>query len=156
MRAEIERDLQAEAEIMQKVISIFPDRYDGYMKLPVGWKLDGMLIKHHDYGFVIPKLFYECKDRRIPFGRGPDYFISATKLYAARMHSEATSLRCWLIARFTDGTIAALDFARHEANKFRFGGRQDRLNGADVFVHDSEMLAVFQWTDFIILCEGQE
>jgi hypothetical protein len=63
---------------------------------------------------------------------------------------EATPLRCCLFARFADGIIASLDFRRYRG-QCRYGGRQDRLGNVDMHIHDAELLAVFQWSDFVIL-----
>ena len=146
-RAERKQDLQAEAEIVQFVISRFPDQFDGYMKIDrFGYRLDGVLTKKHRFGYALPVMFYEAKNRDYEFGHYPDFIISASKLGEAQRLLVQTGLRSVLLVRFNCGTIASVDFAKHRG-KYREGGRTDRVG----FVNDIETVAIFQWTDFRIL-----
>jgi hypothetical protein len=147
VKAETETDLKAEAEIVGYVIERYPNQFDGFMKIDhLGYRLDGVLTQKHAYGYSIPKLFYEVKNLRGDIGATPDYIISHSKVLAAHTISEATQMRCLLFARFGNGVIASLDFARF-SGRCRFGGKQ-------FFVHDDEVLAIFQWNDFVILREA--
>jgi hypothetical protein len=147
VKAETEADLKAEAEIVGYIIETWPNQFDGFMKInDLGYRLDGVLTKKHAYGYSIPRLFYEVKNLRGNFGGTDDYIISHSKVLAAHTMSEATQMRCCLFARFGDGIIASLDFANFKG-RCRFGGKQ-------FFVHDDEVLAIFQWNDFVILREA--
>jgi hypothetical protein len=149
-KAETENDLKNEAEIVGYIIAKYPKQYDGFMKIDhLGYRLDGVLTKRHEYGYAVPKLFYEAKDRVGRFAGYPDYIISHSKVEAAQAMTEATQMRCCLFVRFADGVIASVDFARFDG-RCRFGGRQDR----PFFIHDSEPLAIFDWKDFVILREA--
>jgi hypothetical protein len=145
-KAEKEEDLLAEAEIVAVVLSKYPDRYDGYMKIDsLGYRLDGLLTKRHDYGYAVPQMFYECKNLKQRFRQHPDYFISHSKVAEGMRLTQMTHLRSLILARFEGGLIASCDMARFRG-QCRFGAKQ-------MFVHDDETLAIFQWEDFVILHE---
>jgi hypothetical protein len=143
-KAEKEEDLKAEGEIVAVVLSMYPDRYDGHMKIDgLGYRLDGVLTKKHDYGYAVPQLFYECKNLKQGFKQYPDYFISHSKVAEGMRLTQMTQMRSVIFARFAEGIIASCDMARFKG-KCRFGAKQ-------MFVHDDETLAIFQWDDFVIL-----
>lgn len=153
-KAETAKDLQAEREIVSTIIARYPSRYDGFLHLSdLGYRLDGVLTQKHQYGYSVARLFYEAKDRTIAFGQyRSGFMIASSKLVAAQGLTKATGLRCCIFARFADGIIASVDFAKYRGGQIRIGGRPDRPE----YDTDIEPVALFPWNDFSILHDPRE
>lgn len=152
-RAETEKDLQAEREIIAVVMSCFPAKYDGYLHIgEMSYRLDGVLTKKHEHGYAVPKVWYEAKDREIAFGqyRG-GLLISASKLAQAKLLTTSTGLPSVIFSRFTDGVVASVGFDRYRGD-IRIGGRPHRPG----FDHDIEPVVLYAWEDFRILHDPRE
>jgi hypothetical protein len=150
-KAETDKDLENEKQIVGFVIAKYPKKYDGFIKISeMAYRLDGVLTQKHPFGYSVPRLFYEAKQRDYPFGKYPSgYMIATSKLIAARALTLSTGLRCCLFVRFSDGVIASTDFATCR-RELRIGGRQDRPE----FMHDVEPVAIIPWGEFTKLREA--
>lgn len=142
---ESEEDRRNQKEIADFVLRRYPLRYDGYVFIsPMLYRLDGVLYKKEDNGLQKPKLFFEAKQRKVPFQHHENYLISSSKLVAARdLRDIAASA---LFVRFSDGVIAGVNLAKHDGISFVIGGRPCRPGS-----HDIEPMAAFQWSQFKII-----
>jgi hypothetical protein len=148
-RAETEADRRNQIEIADAVCAANRQRYDGYIWLSeMNYRLDGCLFKKHDYGYAVPRLFFEAKQRNFPFGAYTDYRISVGKLIAARWLKDATGLRSALFARFSDGVVAGVDLTHHD-DEFLIAGRRDRPG----FAHDIEPMVRIGWGKFKLILD---
>jgi hypothetical protein len=148
-KAETEKDLQAEREIVAHVIARNPDRYDNYLHLSeYGYRVDGVLTQKHRFGYAVPRLFYEAKDRDIVWGQyASGVMISVSKVVTAHHLTSVTGLPSAFFARFNDGVVAGVPFTKARIGDLRIGGRDDRPD----YPHDIEPVAMFRWDDFKIL-----
>jgi hypothetical protein len=148
-RGETETDREHQKEIADFILQRYASQYDGYIWLGAGmYRLDGCLFKKQPLGFPVPRLFFEAKWRNSKFGEFKQFTVSLGKLIAARQLTDATGCRCCLFARFSDGVIASMDFAKHRG-AFVITGRRDR--DREIFPNDIEPQAAFEWNDFAIL-----
>jgi hypothetical protein len=141
---ERENDRLNQKEIADFILRRWPLRYDGYIFLSAMlYRLDGVLWKKEENGLQKPKLFFETKQRTVPFRHFENYTISSSKLIAARdLRNIAPAA---LFVRFSDQVIAAVDLAKHDGT-FVVGGRPPRPGSPDI-----EPMAVFQWEQFKVI-----
>ena len=137
MRYETPADLAAEKEIAAAFVATSA-KLDGSRKMPVQYILDMAALGGSKVG-----AFVEIKDRHIAFGQGNGgLHLSLLKVLKAQALKALTALPCYLVVRFSDGSIyrCHLDAFDRERGVFWWG-----RDGRD----EDEPCVAFPWDVFV-------